>query len=32
LGASRQGTQLVKMLRWYSPAQALKMATGDNGQ
>ncbi len=30
--AKRQGAQLVKMLRWYTPAQALKMATGDNGQ
>jgi imidazolonepropionase-like amidohydrolase len=28
----RQGAQLVKMLRWYTPAQVLKMATGDNGQ
>ena len=30
--AKRHGAQLVKMVRWYTPAQALKMATGDNGQ
>jgi len=28
----RQGAQLTKMVRWYTPAQVLKMATGDNGQ
>jgi len=28
----RQGAQLAKMVRWYTPAEALKMATGDNGQ
>jgi imidazolonepropionase-like amidohydrolase len=30
--ATRQGAQLAKLTRWYSPAQALKMATGDNGE
>src|SRR6266481_646703 len=30
--ASRQGAQLAKMVRWYTPAEALKMATADNGQ
>jgi imidazolonepropionase-like amidohydrolase len=30
--ASRQGAQLAKLVRWYTPAEALKMATGDNGQ
>ncbi len=30
--ATRQGAQLVKLTRWYSPAQVLKMATGDNGE
>jgi imidazolonepropionase-like amidohydrolase len=28
----RQGAQLAKMVRWYTPAEALRMATGDNGQ
>ena len=28
----RHGAQLTKMVRWYTPAQVLKMATGDNGQ
>jgi imidazolonepropionase-like amidohydrolase len=28
----RQGAQLAKLVRWYTPAEALKMATGDNGQ
>jgi imidazolonepropionase-like amidohydrolase len=28
----RQGAILAKMVRWYSPADALKMATADNGQ
>jgi imidazolonepropionase-like amidohydrolase len=27
---SRHGAILAKMVRWYSPAEALKMATGDN--
>jgi imidazolonepropionase-like amidohydrolase len=30
--ASRQGAQLAKLVRWYTPGEALKMATGDNGQ
>jgi imidazolonepropionase-like amidohydrolase len=29
--ASRQGAILAKMVRWYTPAEALKMATADNG-
>jgi imidazolonepropionase-like amidohydrolase len=29
--ASRQGAILAKMVRWYTPAAALKMATADNG-
>lgn len=28
--AARQGAQLAKLARWYSPAQVLKMATSDN--
>jgi imidazolonepropionase-like amidohydrolase len=30
--AGRQGAQLAKLLRWYTPAEALKMATADNGE
>ena len=30
--ASRQGAYLAKMVRWYTPAEVLKMATGDNGE
>ena len=30
--ASRQGQYLAKMVRWYTPAEALKMATADNGE
>jgi imidazolonepropionase-like amidohydrolase len=30
--ASRQGSILAKMVRWYTPAEALKMATADNGE
>lgn len=30
--ATRQGAQLTKLLRWYTPAEALRMATGDNGE
>jgi imidazolonepropionase-like amidohydrolase len=30
--AGRQGAQLAKLVRWYTPGEALKMATGDNGQ
>jgi imidazolonepropionase-like amidohydrolase len=29
--ASRQGALLAKLVRWYTPAEALKMATADNG-
>ncbi len=28
--AATQGAQLAKMVRWYTPAQALRMATADN--
>jgi imidazolonepropionase-like amidohydrolase len=30
--ASRQTAQLAKLVRWYTPAEALKMATADNGE
>ena len=30
--ASRQGSYLAMMVRWYTPAEALKMATADNGE
>jgi imidazolonepropionase-like amidohydrolase len=30
--AARQGAQLSKLTRWYTPAEVLKMATGDNGE
>jgi imidazolonepropionase-like amidohydrolase len=30
--ASRQGDYLAKMVKWYTPAEALKMATADNGE
>jgi imidazolonepropionase-like amidohydrolase len=30
--ASRRGNQLTKMVRWYSPAEVLKMATADNAE
>lgn len=30
--ANRQGAQLAKLTRWYTPVEALKMATGDNGE
>jgi imidazolonepropionase-like amidohydrolase len=30
--ASRQGAILAKMVRWYTPAEALKTATADNGE
>lgn len=29
---NRQGAQLAKLVRWYTPAEALQMATGDNGE
>lgn len=30
--ASRQGADLVKLTRWYTPAEILKMATADNAE
>ena len=30
--AGRQGAILAKMVHWYTPAEALKMATADNGE
>lgn len=30
--AATQGAQLAKMVRWYTPAEVLKMATADNGE
>lgn len=30
--AARQGAQLTKMVRWYSPAEVLKMATSTNAE
>ncbi len=30
--AGRQGAQLVKLVRWYTPAETLAMATSANGQ
>jgi imidazolonepropionase-like amidohydrolase len=30
--ATRQGAQLAKLVRWYTPAEVLKMATGDNAE
>jgi imidazolonepropionase-like amidohydrolase len=30
--AARQGSELVKLVRWYTPAEALKMATAVNGE
>jgi imidazolonepropionase-like amidohydrolase len=30
--ATRQGAQLAKLTRWYSPHEVLKMATADNGE
>jgi imidazolonepropionase-like amidohydrolase len=30
--ATRQGEQLAKMVRWYTPAEVLKMATADNAE
>jgi imidazolonepropionase-like amidohydrolase len=30
--ASRQGAWLAKLVRWYTPAETLKMATVDNGE
>jgi imidazolonepropionase-like amidohydrolase len=30
--AERQGAMLTRMVRWYTPAEALKMATADNAE
>jgi imidazolonepropionase-like amidohydrolase len=30
--AAKQGAKLSKMVRWYTPAEALKMATSDNAE
>lgn len=30
--AGRQGAQLAKLVRWYTPAEALRMATAANGE
>lgn len=30
--ATKQGDSLAKMVRWYTPAEALKMATADNAE
>jgi imidazolonepropionase-like amidohydrolase len=30
--ATRQGAQLTKLTRWYTPAEVLKMATANNGE
>lgn len=30
--AATQGSELAKMVRWYTPAQVLKMATADNAE
>jgi imidazolonepropionase-like amidohydrolase len=30
--ATRQGAQLAKMVRWYTPSEVLKMATADNAE
>jgi imidazolonepropionase-like amidohydrolase len=30
--AATQGEQLARMVRWYTPAEVLKMATADNGE
>ena len=30
--AGRQGARLVALVRWYTPAEALKFATADNGE
>lgn len=31
-GGAHQGAQLVKMTRWYTPFEVLKMVTADNGE
>lgn len=30
--AARQGAQLIKLSRWFTPSEVLKIATGDNAQ
>lgn len=30
--AARQGAQLARLVRWYTPGEALKQATGSNGE
>jgi imidazolonepropionase-like amidohydrolase len=30
--ANRQGSYITRLIRWYTPAEALKMATADNGE
>ncbi len=32
VAGTRHGAQLTKLLRWYPPAEVLKMATADNGE
>jgi len=32
VASTRHGAQLTKLLRWYTPTEALKMATADNGE
>src|SRR5580704_15757780 len=32
VSSTRHGAQLTKLLRWHTPAEALKMATADNGE
>jgi imidazolonepropionase-like amidohydrolase len=32
VASTRHGAQLTKLLRWYPPAEILKMATADNGE
>ena len=32
IAGTRHGAQLTKLLRWYPPAEILKMATADNGE
>ena len=30
--ANRQGSYITRLIRWYTPAEALKMVTADNGE
>jgi imidazolonepropionase-like amidohydrolase len=32
VASARHGAQLTKLMRWYQPAELLKMATADNGE